>query len=94
MLEHIEVETAIPSSGDGQEQDLLALAQLKHLKVFHFDCTSMPINALLNAFVENNVSMDDLSLKGLVLDSTNAESISKIIRLRTLRLLRTRSRFR
>lgn len=90
MLEHIEVETAIPSSGSNQEQDLLALAQLKHLKVFHFDCTSMPINALLNAFADGNVSMDDLSLKGLLLDSTNAESISKMNGLCTLRLLRTR----
>lgn len=47
-------------------------------------------NALLNAFAENNVSMADLSLKGLALDPINAESISKMVSLRTLRLLRTR----
>lgn len=90
MLEHVEVETVIPSSGDDLAKDLLALAQLKHLNVFHFDCTGMPIDALLNAFAENNVSMADLSLKGLALDPINAESISKMVSLRTLRLLRTR----
>lgn len=91
-MEHIEVEPAIRirTTEKNSEQNVLALAQLKRLKVFRLNCSATPINELLNSFAEEKISIYDLSLKGLVLDSKNTQSISKMANIRTLRLLETR----
>lgn len=85
MLEQLNI-SGIVTSND-YEMNLNHLAQLKRLKVLELCCSAKSVTSLLNALANEEVPLECLALKKIMLDSEAAEALSKLIGLKQLQLV-------